>query len=848
MAIGSNLTPHNVENFVHPRRTWYSSKIPNAHNQLRHMASAPQADIIYFANKKDVFKIETASQKRKHVTELPFEPKCTATGHGFFCAGDDKGYFAYLRIPEGATPLTHASDSPLADLAAASQRLGYSSLLDDPAFLGQIFPSRTRIERIGRDIMNSISIHRIRSPIPGVDDDVVALITCNDKVVRIWSLTRDQEQVVDEFPQPMNHATMSPDQQRLVIVGDHDVIYFYRRHDIQANLQHLKRTRDKEISWYSWHQERMFQLPTGSRFDSLAYFTTAWSDSGKLCATASESGYITVFDTNMIADAEDVMDCVLTIVPSSRPQTAAGAVRTMCFAPDPWDYLVWAENNGRLCVGDLRSRLVVRQLVKLDPKVEGTTKVSLTDTNCTPSSALDHSGVDWEMEFIRQRQRELGSDVDSYASMSSSLHRRSDYPIHRDSGLDEDERQILDNLRTSRERNEAHQAALRDLQGTTSSPSPRSISYLPGARNVDRHEARTAPSPGTHTPIPGTGSGSELARLRQDAAVLDTLRNYMRESNETHHRSPRQQLASPARRRTGPNPVMPSSTADMPNLDSSEEPRGSDPWRTIEAAISRVRDEGPETYANMARDAVSRVRGDHPVQDPYLNLPPLMQSLGGNERSHSSLNAVNVNLPANSSSRGTSTATGVTLPSIRDPPLQHSASERPTSLLRPREITSSAAMEPPSLLGSDPQLGQLERQRQMLRQRERDQDRERSQERQRERERSWRREALAARQYETGLLRRVGVAPPLRVMNPQEAAMHRRVYALPANEAEREEWGIGTAGVMIPPLPNGSNEGDASARMVASGSRTVFVGTEDGILELKLDFQSRKRLPEAEWR
>ncbi|KAL9092083.1 MAG: hypothetical protein Q9159_001082 [Coniocarpon cinnabarinum] len=854
MAIGTDVSPHNVDNFVHADRIWYSSKIPNLHNQLRHMASAPNAHCIYFSNVKDVYKIDTVTKKRRHVTELPFEPKCTATGHGFFCAGDEKGYLAYMRIPEGATALTHASDSPLADLAAASHRLGYSSLLDDPNFLSQVFPSRTRIERVGRDIMNSISIHRINAPCDELDDDIVALITCNDRVVRSWSLLRDREMTIDEFSQPMNHATISPDQQRLVIVGDHDFIYFYRRHEVKENIERLKLSKDQDLQWYIWEQERILQLPTPPRYDSLASFTTAWNEKGNLCATASESGYITVLDVTAINDADDVMDCVVTFVPSSRPESPAGAVRTMCFAPDPWDYLVWAENNGRICVGDLRSGLVARQAVKLDPRAEGVHKVSLTDTSPLQSSILDQPDCDFELEFIRQRQRELGTDVDSFASMTPALHR---FSSRHDTGLDEDERQILDNLRTSRERNEAHQATLRDLQGTSNRASPRSFSYLPAARNVNRQEGGPRLA-GTHTPIPGTGSGSELARLRQDAAVLDTLRNYMHDTSAVRNRD-RDAPASatsniPPRRR---NSVV-LSTPGPRFEDRAEDSGSSDPWRTIEAAIARVRDEGPETYPGFTREPPSgRARSNNPSQDPYLSLPPLMQSLGSDDNSQNvSSDAVNVNLPSNSSSRGTSTATGVTLPSLRDPSLRNSMSELSAALPQPQNHPAgppgpSSNLAPPSLRDPDPHQVLLERQRQLLRARDQlrdDSERERSQERQRERERTWRRDALASRQYETGLLRRVNVTAPLRVLNPQDAAIHRRVHAIPANETEREDWGVGTAGVMIPPLPNmGNTDAVREARMLASGARTLFVGTDEGILELKLDFQTRKRLPAAEW-
>ena len=98
-----------------------------------------------------------------------------------------------------------------------------------------------------------------------------------------------------------------------------------------------------------------------------------------LISQASENGYITVFDTqDMIKSrAEPKM---LATIPSSRPFTdhGPGAVRVLKFIPSPWDLLVWAESQARVCVADLRN-LQVMQVVELNPDHPGLTVIRVVD-------------------------------------------------------------------------------------------------------------------------------------------------------------------------------------------------------------------------------------------------------------------------------------------------------------------------------------------------------------------------------------------------------------------------------------------------------------------------------------
>lgn len=239
---------------------------------------------------------------------------------------------------------------------------------------------------MGREIINSISIHAL--PRENGPDDVVALLTNNDCSVKIYSLSHDMELKVEDFPFPMNHASISPDGKMMMIVGDKELVYFYECVDDFNSTAKRKPTIDGLQPSPQWDLLRVFELHKPAREQTSGYFTTAWSPSGRLCATASEHGWIVVFDTESVISCTAASNAIVAVIPSSRPGSAAGAVRCMQFAPDPWDLLLWTEHFGRFCVADLRDGLRSRQVVALDPEGQFVTKVSLTDNRVTAEDFL----------------------------------------------------------------------------------------------------------------------------------------------------------------------------------------------------------------------------------------------------------------------------------------------------------------------------------------------------------------------------------------------------------------------------------------------------------------------------
>ncbi|KAF2455056.1 hypothetical protein BDY21DRAFT_77867 [Lineolata rhizophorae] len=394
---------YETENLILPSRNFYPLSIPVSHYQLRHFISSPEPDILYYASGRDVYRLNTTTRDLIHVAELPFEARCTSSGYGWICVGgEDSGLFAIITL----------NDAP--------------SISHNGRPVTPSFPRPgLRVERIGSQIVNSISVHKIPGSSVGPgrseEDEVVAVLTNNDQTMRIYSLTHEGEAARIDFPFPMNHASISPDGRLLVAVGDSHVAYFFERRDrpgCPADTDKPPATKAKSAAstWQLLRAHTLY-LPKYRTACATGYFTTAWSPSGSLVAVGAEAGYITVFDSKIIQevpyaasntiasltcssadhikpyintarprrakmsssnprssrpekpldDIPDAMDAEVKVIASTRPyhNTGPGAVRCMLFSPSPWDLLIWAEDQGRVCVSDLRDGLTSRQVLDL---------------------------------------------------------------------------------------------------------------------------------------------------------------------------------------------------------------------------------------------------------------------------------------------------------------------------------------------------------------------------------------------------------------------------------------------------------------------------------------------------
>jgi hypothetical protein len=475
-----------------------------------------------------------------------------------------------------------------------------------PPLLGAA--NRVRLEKIGDNIVNSISIHKFAGE-GETEDEVVAVLTNNDKTVRVYSLTWNLEIAVLDLPFPMNHATISPDGQLLVAVGDSNHCFFFGRTKTQKSAVSktpTERVQSASPEWFLLEEVRLYN-PPNSQVEG--YFTTAWSPSGRMCAVGSECGYITVFDVELLRVCEYGEDAIIQLLSSTRPDVnlGPGAVRTMQFSPAPWDLLIWSEDQARVCVADIRSGLKVKQVLTLDPKEEGLEKVQIADFDLTLSPEMQD--LRREADFIRRYRRALDSEgtaaavnfATDYIEASSErrrLHRQlgvveSDNDPH---GLTAHERQILETLRTTRQREE----------GREQEPAPRSINYnTPGTPEARRYRiASTDFFPSLR---------SDVRDRQREAATRrnmgETLTEFMVESNRIAEQATHLDNTHGPRRRASvilSNEGSGSTTDPPPNITDLATTRSPNPipaharrvdaqivsstdeaWRTIEEALAR---------------------------------------------------------------------------------------------------------------------------------------------------------------------------------------------------------------------------------------------------------------------
>jgi hypothetical protein len=432
--------------------------------------------------------------------------------------------------------------------------------------------------------------------------------------VRVYSLAENLELCCIDLPIAMNHATISPDGQLLVAVGDQQTCFFFERRLPGSDRGEWKEPNGRICSVpQGWNLFEEVELYVPARQCAEGYFTTAWSPSGCLCAVGSECGYITVFDIDHLKVAEHGEDAILRVISSTRPDvcTGAGAVRTMQFSPAPWDFLVWSEDQGRVCVADLRSGLKMKQVLTLDPKEEDLNTVEIADFDL--SLPPEMSELRREADFIRRYRRALDTEgtqaaVDAANEyFEADLERRrtlrrlgvveSDDDPH---GLSSEERRVLETLRTTRHSLEARQPGMR----------PRSINYttanhVEAARiharyDAARYDARAGNRLGLRADIllrERAAAARDLPSDMLDDLLSESLRPAIRSTIE--RTAPRRQASMVVSINEGTVNVPPHARTNITGSATTRSPSAiiaqahsdiinttDDAWRTIEAALA----------------------------------------------------------------------------------------------------------------------------------------------------------------------------------------------------------------------------------------------------------------------
>lgn len=449
----------------------------------------------------------------------------------------------------------------------------------------------------------------------------------NDETIRIVSL--DQSRVLQTlaFPTPVNHATISPDSKLLVACGDKPQAFFYRRRPI-AGLA----AKDAVDTYPRYEWEPIAAPKLSGALKNDACFSTAFSPSGHICAVGAQGGTITIFDTSLVHEDMEVDDAVIDVFATSRPgrdpNDMVGAVRSMAFGPEPWDLFAWAEDQGRVCVADLRDRFTSRQTIELDVNGTSVERADISDIDDEYTTA-EQRELEIEARFV-QLHREAVDAQDHLAAvnhaadyMELAAERRRlqrelreigqspafDLNPH---GLTESERQILDSLRLERQR-----AANRGAERQQPDERAFSINYSPTGdvdlrpaplgltshntslrqymreRNIERNLDRGLPrayQPRRQGSVvisnnPSSSQPSSLAPIGTTTSTLSTspsrIASTTPDANSTH---PTSSLTPP------PALPLPASTSTT------------DPWHTVSAAMAA------SSATTAAFDTIARMR------------------------------------------------------------------------------------------------------------------------------------------------------------------------------------------------------------------------------------------------
>ena len=414
-----------------------------------------------------------------------------------------------------------------------------------------------------------------------------------------------------EYPTAMNHATISPCGNLLLAVGDEPNAYFSQR-------KFTKVARKGKPFWeWEWRPVCEPKLSLALKEDYC--FTTAFSPSGHVCAAASQTGVITLFDTQSIREDINGYDAVIAISRSSRPNVSnlRGAIRSMSFSPSPFDLLVVAEDQGRVQVIDLRNALQSSQILCLDTEPSKVNRVEILDHESLleqrqleierrffesyneAQAAQDHLAAVTNtadiMEYVAERRRRERDNLnDELAPLRSDPHR-----------LTESERQMLDAI--SQRRSQTYSIdSFTPLSTNNSSSSNRYLSQ----------------NPAWETPTPSTNPSRYMASIAEYMRLRNTERprHSSERSLQPRRRSSVVITRSGANSSSSPNPsslaplstgtsALSTSPARLPAASITDPPPITidEPWQTI----SNVMNTNTETLARLrSMDAtVASIRG-----------------------------------------------------------------------------------------------------------------------------------------------------------------------------------------------------------------------------------------------
>lgn len=426
----------------------------------------------------------------------------------------------------------------------------------------------------------------------------------------------------------MNHASISPDQELMIAVGDKPQAFFYKK----VPLCHPAEDGESSFIDFEWLLIAEPELSFADPQD--ACFTTAFAPSGHICAVASQSGVITIFDTSLIRHDMDVDEAVIGVLKSSRGisrDSMCGAVRSMSFAPAPWDLLAWAEDQGRVCITDLRHQFYSRQTIELDVDSPDLNRINMPAYD-DDERAAEERQMEVSARFIMHQRAALAAQ-----NYPAAISHTADYleaaaaqSARRRRILSENQASVRDSLADFSEDNtlsERERYTLDAMIGrTTASREPDRAStefpqWAPYSMNYSRGNESTglARSSDVH--------GSSQSSLTTTSIVpptgrQDSIRDYIRQRN-LEHNIERNRAASNSYQPRRRSSVVVSSASHAPH--SPSHPSGLAPIGTSTPTLST----SPSRLASTSTENASSVATNQPTVastngDPWQTISDVM--------------------------------------------------------------------------------------------------------------------------------------------------------------------------------------------------------------------------------
>ncbi|KFZ07770.1 hypothetical protein V502_09758 [Pseudogymnoascus sp. VKM F-4520 (FW-2644)] len=377
MAVKYDSLYHATDHLILPcPRKRYRAFMWAGHWQLRSFTHSPSLGKVHYLGIQDIYEIDTSKRTRRIVDTLSFIPKCLTSSNGWICCGGEKGQFTALRLDSnegGVGPASEADGRLPLDLDPL-RRL-HLSLQNRDSRRGagaDTNRNRSQMRIIGDEILNCVTLWFPGSNIAeGAYTKPVAVVASNDYSTYIVNLENLEVIECVEQDDPVNLGRISPDGSILIVVGDDPYMHVYKRSLESGSIKN-----EGEYSWTKCHTVQLPGQRIGDEGDMRGSFAGDFSD--RYLAVGTQHGMIAVYETTHLIRPETPHPIIT--FPTTRPNTKAGAVRSLQFSPSsPYDLLAITEDGGRVIVADVRS-LNTRQVIDISAGDEGLEHVIPTES------------------------------------------------------------------------------------------------------------------------------------------------------------------------------------------------------------------------------------------------------------------------------------------------------------------------------------------------------------------------------------------------------------------------------------------------------------------------------------